>query len=373
MSKSSSDQMSIVIQNNDFSFGNIYISSESSLNLLKIQEKKISAVIAITRNIETLFQSDELNYTLVLPLKSDETGKLIDYLETSLKFLEKYQSRTNILVYCSDGKTLCPIILMAFLIKFFNYDFLKAYSAFSLNREVPSRETVFPILKSLFPNILLEPKEKPKVLNERTNLVDAFRKFDEKKIKTDDRKTTMSFNKVHSIESYQKNIEPELRFEDINCIVQPNENNVGGIFLGNISAASSIPTLKKLRIGAVLTVAEELLLDYTNQNYEVNHLKILASDVEHFDLSQHFPQCFDFIVSNQTKTNVLIHCYAGVSRSVTITIAYLMKFYGLGFKKALAMVREKRKQIYPNSGFVSQLKFFETVLAWERNKENLVV
>jgi protein-tyrosine phosphatase len=47
---------------------------------------------------------------------------------------------------------------------------------------------------------------------------------------------------------------------------------------------------------------------------------------------------------------------AGVSRSATITIAYLMSRAGLNFKTALTEVRKRRKQISPNPGFVGQLK-----------------
>ena len=121
-----------------------------------------------------------------------------------------------------------------------------------------------------------------------------------------------------------------------------------------------------MNISAVLTVAEELELPY---NGNVAHLKIMASDIENFDLSKHFYKCFEFICRFQGTTNVLIHCYAGVSRSATITIAYLMRFYQMSFKKAFSLVRENRKQMYPNSGFINQLKFFETLLLWEQKSQ----
>jgi protein-tyrosine phosphatase len=36
---------------------------------------------------------------------------------------------------------------------------------------------------------------------------------------------------------------------------------------------------------------------------------------------------------------------AGISRSVTLVIAYLMKHLGMGFKQALSMVQSKRKKV----------------------------
>lgn len=343
-----------------------------------IRKNKINAIIGISKNLNDILSFEDFSFSLILPLEKEEASNLINYINLALKFMEKVQSKTNILVVCSDGKSLSPIILMAFLIKYFNYNFSKTYEAFVSNRQILDKNTIYLILSKVFPDITINPsKLKPAeelVLKDRTNLLSKIdikdiemKKTDCYKLDAPNEKPSMSnFNKVHSIESYRKNIEPELKFEDVNCIVQPNENNVGGIYLGNFNAAKDLNLLKKLNISAVLTVAEELELSYKSNEWMVAHLKIMASDVENFDLSKYFLKCFEFICQFQRSTNVLIHCYAGVSRSVTITIAYLMKFFGMSFKKSFSLVRENRKQIYPNSGFIKQLKSFETLLQWEQ-------
>jgi protein-tyrosine phosphatase len=56
------------------------------------------------------------------------------------------------------------------------------------------------------------------------------------------------------------------------------------------------------------------------------------------------------------KTNVLVHCQAGVSRSVTIVAAYLMKENRIDYVSSLDLIRSKRPQICPNKGFLKQLK-----------------
>jgi dual specificity MAP kinase phosphatase len=55
---------------------------------------------------------------------------------------------------------------------------------------------------------------------------------------------------------------------------------------------------------------------------------------------------------------VLIHCYAGVSRSATITIAYLMQELGMPYSEAMKYVKSKRYFINPNDGFRRQLLAF---------------
>ena len=53
--------------------------------------------------------------------------------------------------------------------------------------------------------------------------------------------------------------------------------------------------------------------------------KIELWDEEGADLKLHFESCNEFIDAQRLNTNVLVHCMAGVSRSSTIMIAYLMK------------------------------------------------
>jgi protein-tyrosine phosphatase len=53
---------------------------------------------------------------------------------------------------------------------------------------------------------------------------------------------------------------------------------------------------------------------------------------------------------------------AGVSRSASIVIAYLMKNRNLTFDSAYKFVKEKRTKIQPNPGFIAQLRAYESNL-----------
>jgi protein-tyrosine phosphatase len=46
-------------------------------------------------------------------------------------------------------------------------------------------------------------------------------------------------------------------------------------------------------------------------------------------------------------------------QSSTLVIAYLMKKKGIGFKEAIAFVRQARPNVCPNLGFERQLKDYE--------------
>jgi hypothetical protein len=53
---------------------------------------------------------------------------------------------------------------------------------------------------------------------------------------------------------------------------------------------------------------------------------------------------------------VLIHCMAGISRSVSILTYYLMKKYNLDYDTAILMVKKNRSIANPNDSFKQQLK-----------------
>ncbi|CAG0915429.1 unnamed protein product [Notodromas monacha] len=56
---------------------------------------------------------------------------------------------------------------------------------------------------------------------------------------------------------------------------------------------------------------------------------------------------------------VLVHCLAGVSRSVTFTLAYLMFKLHLSLNDAFDFVRRRKGNIAPNFTFLGQLLEFE--------------
>lgn len=68
-----------------------------------------------------------------------------------------------------------------------------------------------------------------------------------------------------------------------------------------------------------------------------------------------------------------MHCEAGISRSPTICMAYLMKTQRLRLEEAFDAVRQRRAVISPNFSFMGQLLQFENeVLASvpDSNMEN---
>jgi protein-tyrosine phosphatase len=59
-------------------------------------------------------------------------------------------------------------------------------------------------------------------------------------------------------------------------------------------------------------------------------------------MEPYLDQAADYIDKHLRITNVLVHCMAGVSRSVTLVTAYLMKYRSMALQDALNYVRSRR-------------------------------
>ncbi len=83
-----------------------------------------------------------------------------------------------------------------------------------------------------------------------------------------------------------------------------------------------------------------------------------------------FEQAYEHIEEGLKIGNVLVHCFAGVSRSSTIVISFLMKKLNWSYKEAFDHVRKKRWVINPNPGFVKQLRRYDAKLKSTNNPES---
>ncbi|XP_019154819.1 PREDICTED: dual specificity protein phosphatase 1-like isoform X4 [Ipomoea nil] len=132
-----------------------------------------------------------------------------------------------------------------------------------------------------------------------------------------------------------------------------------GLYLGSLGAANDKTRLKSLNITHILTVARALAPAHPNDfTYKV----IAVLDREDVEISQYFDECFNFIEEGKRVGGVLVHCYMGRSRSVTVVVSYLMKKHGMGMSEALELVKSKRPLACPNAGFMLVLQNYEKIL-----------
>jgi len=56
---------------------------------------------------------------------------------------------------------------------------------------------------------------------------------------------------------------------------------------------------------------------------------------------------------------VIVHCYAGISRSVSTVLAYFMIYKGLTYEQAYDLVKKSRPELNPHPVYVKILKAME--------------
>ncbi|KAG8584458.1 hypothetical protein GDO81_008834 [Engystomops pustulosus] len=131
------------------------------------------------------------------------------------------------------------------------------------------------------------------------------------------------------------------------------------LFLGNEHDAQDLEKMQRMNIGYIVNVTTHLPL-YHYEKGIFNYKRLPATDSNKQNLRQYFEEAFEFIEeAHQCGKALLIHCQAGVSRSATIVIAYLMKHTRMTMTDAYKFVKGKRPIISPNLNFMGQLLEFE--------------
>lgn len=142
------------------------------------------------------------------------------------------------------------------------------------------------------------------------------------------------------------------------------------IFIGNVHsvvgnyATQDSDVLDILEIKTVISaLSEEEYADYELSKEKLPdiewHRLVIDDDVEE-RISTYFFDAHKIIRDSVADgKNVMVHCAAGISRSATLVIAYLMIENGWTMREAYNYVKRKRTIIEPNIGFMKQLQGLE--------------
>ena len=133
--------------------------------------------------------------------------------------------------------------------------------------------------------------------------------------------------------------------------VAPMNYIIDNIYLGGILAAENEHYLDQYNIGFVVNCAEEIHIKYKKR-------QVYALNLEDTETQKIFP-IFELayrIIKKFRNRNILVHCAAGMSRSASLVIFYLMKEKGWNYDQCFKYVKERRSVISPNDGFEKQLR-----------------
>jgi protein tyrosine phosphatase len=149
---------------------------------------------------------------------------------------------------------------------------------------------------------------------------------------------------------------------DINEII-PN------LFISNWETSNNINIITNYNIKAVITLTsfskpENVSNFYKNNNIDFLFIRIDDSPSE--NIYQYFDLTYEMLDKHiKNKENVLVHCMAGISRSSTIILNYMLRKMYMSstpnlcpckmVDTSLQIARNNRHFINPNHGFKTQL------------------
>mmetsp|Transcript_17806 Transcript_17806/g.30557 ORF Transcript_17806/g.30557 Transcript_17806/m.30557 type:complete len:158 (-) Transcript_17806:995-1468(-) len=130
------------------------------------------------------------------------------------------------------------------------------------------------------------------------------------------------------------------------------------LFIGSAFDEENAVILQKHGITHILQVAAGLGPSHP-QLFQYCGIQVQDSPGE--DLVAHFTRAFEFIDSAVAAQGAcFVHCVAGISRSATVCIGWLMARQHLTYDQAFRMVHRVRPFVMPNPGFRQQLAIFES-------------
>lgn len=136
-------------------------------------------------------------------------------------------------------------------------------------------------------------------------------------------------------------------FFDISEIIK-GKLYVSGLFY-------SIIDLKKLGIKTIINVS-----NYDYKGYDDIKYYFIPFDDSYEEKNMLKVAKMSYDIIKKAKGPVLVHCYAGMSRSISVVIYYLMKEYNVSYDCAYKFVKKKRSIAKPNKLFALQLSIIKT-------------
>ncbi|KAL5248987.1 hypothetical protein ACHWQZ_G018000 [Mnemiopsis leidyi] len=131
------------------------------------------------------------------------------------------------------------------------------------------------------------------------------------------------------------------------------------LYLGNERDSADLTLLRKLGVSKVLNVSRNCV-NHFPEYFE--YLNVPVEDRVYADISQHFNKALQFIEHARGEgCSVLVHCRAGISRSATVIIAYLIQYYDYSMEDAFDFIKVKHPVVSPNFNFMGQLLQFQNL------------
>lgn len=166
-------------------------------------------------------------------------------------------------------------------------------------------------------------------------------------------------------------------FQKYSTFLNKPTHIIDNIYLGSAFNAASYRTLKKLDIKVIINISNELskyYCDYPKKEFKYHQYTVY--DDNKCSIDKVLKQAYEAIMKYNKETNILIHCFMGASRSVSVVAYYLMEHKKFTLDAAYKFIKEKRSSINPTFRFTKDLaasQMIETKVTKKETKEETKV
>ena len=130
------------------------------------------------------------------------------------------------------------------------------------------------------------------------------------------------------------------------------------LFVSGYKVVQNAKLLEKNKITHVLNLVGDYCPNIHKDKYIYKNFFIRDSKSENIECL--FYEIFEFIENCFSQNGKLVvHCIQGVSRSITVVVAFLIFKLRISFNDAFELVKLKRGVASPNIGFIAQLIIFQ--------------
>ena len=156
--------------------------------------------------------------------------------------------------------------------------------------------------------------------------------------------------------NYKKRIfTPKPKLEQMQIFFSEPTHIIDNLYLGSAFNASHYDTLKRLNIGLIINMTNEIS-NYYEDEIEYKKYGLYDNNLQPIQqfLNLALMDILEFQQYNPTK-NILVHCFMGASRSASIVAYYLHKKHNKNINDAIIFMKNKRNVVNPTVLFYNQL------------------
>jgi hypothetical protein len=157
------------------------------------------------------------------------------------------------------------------------------------------------------------------------------------------------------VERYEK--DPSI-FTRVQYIFSDPINIIDNIYLGNSLNAANLSTLEEFDFDIIINVTDNIP-NFFEDRFEYYSINI--KDNLYASFGEKLMECSKYIHSNVLQNKkILIHCFEGRSRSVSVLVYYLMNYRNYSFTEAYEHIKQLKNIVNLNKKFVEELNPIKT-------------